>query len=95
MFVEYRLLFPQFLRQRSYHVEYTASRPISEVKQRWVWSVLGWVTAWEHQMLLAFLYFTKEIAELYVQFFFIYILSCTSLSIRLGFALAMRNDCVI
>ena len=44
-----------FLRQRSYHVENTASRPISEVKQRWVWSVLGWVTAWEHQMLLAFL----------------------------------------
>ena len=43
------------LRQRSYHVENTASRPISEVKQRWVWSVLGWVTAWEHQMLLAFL----------------------------------------
>ena len=42
------------LRQRPYHVECTASRPISEVKQRWVWLVLGWVTAWEHQMLLAF-----------------------------------------
>ena len=42
-------------RQRPYHVENTASRPISEGKQRWVWSVLGWVTAWEHQMLLAFL----------------------------------------
>ena len=38
--------------QRPYHVECTASRPISEVKQRWVWLVLGWVTAWEHQMLL-------------------------------------------
>ena len=43
-----------FKRQRPYHVERTASRPISEVKQRWVWLVLGWVTAWEHQMLLAF-----------------------------------------
>ena len=41
-------------RQRPYHVEHTASRPISEVKQRWVWLVLGWVTAWEYQMLLAF-----------------------------------------
>ena len=37
-------------------VECTASRPISEVKQRWVWLVLGWVTAWEHQMLLAFVH---------------------------------------
>ena len=46
-----------FRRQRPYHVENTASRPISEVKQRRVWSVLGWVTAWEHQMLLAFIFF--------------------------------------
>ena len=38
-------------RQRPYHVEYTASRPISEVKQRWAWLVLGWVTAWEYAML--------------------------------------------
>ena len=44
-------------RQRPYHVECTASRPISEVKQRWAWLVLGWVTAWEHQVLLAFVYF--------------------------------------
>ena len=42
--------------QRPYHVECTASRPISEVKQRWAWLVLGWVTAWEHQVLLAFLH---------------------------------------
>ena len=40
--------------QRPYHTEHTASRPISAVKQCWVWSVLGWVTAWEHQMPLAF-----------------------------------------
>ena len=46
--------FLNITRQRPYHVESTASRPISEVKQRWVWIVLGWVTAWEHQMLLAF-----------------------------------------
>ena len=45
------------INQRPYHVECTASRPISEVKQRWVWLVLGWVTAWEHQMLLAFFFF--------------------------------------
>ena len=49
------------LRQRPYHVERTASRPISEVKQRWVWLVLGWVTAWEHQMLLAFHYFSLHL----------------------------------
>ena len=46
--------------QRPYHVECTASRPISEVKQRWVWLVLGWVTAWEHQMLLAFAAFLEK-----------------------------------
>ena len=54
-----------FRRQRPYHVENTASRPISEVKQRRVWSVLGWVTAWEHQMLLAFYHF-------HILFFFIF-----------------------
>ena len=53
--VGYIPLFQSSRRERSYHVENTASRPISEVKQRWVWSVLGWVTAWEHQMLLTFL----------------------------------------
>ena len=41
--------------QRPYHVENTGSRPITEDKQRWVWLVLGWVTAWEYQMLLSFL----------------------------------------
>ena len=42
-----------FPRQRPYHVEHTSSRPITEVKQRWAWLVLGWVTAWEHRVLLA------------------------------------------
>ena len=41
-------------RQRPYHVEHTGSRPITEVKQRRARSVLGWVTAWEHRVPLAF-----------------------------------------
>ena len=45
--------FHLLLRQRPYHVEYTGSRPITEVKQRWARLVLGWVTAWEHRVLLA------------------------------------------
>ena len=35
---------------RPYHVECTGSRPITEVKQNWAWLVLGWETAWEHQV---------------------------------------------
>ena len=34
-----------------YLVENTSSRPITEVKQPWAWLVLGWVTAWEYQVL--------------------------------------------
>ena len=40
--------------QRPYHVEHTSSRPITEVKQHWARIVLGWETAWEHRVLLAF-----------------------------------------
>ena len=40
-------------RQRPYHVESTGSRPITEVKQRRARLVPGWVTAWEHRVLLA------------------------------------------
>ena len=47
------------IRQRPYQDECTASRSISVVKHLWVWSVLGWVTAWEHQMLLAFYIFIQ------------------------------------
>ena len=36
---------------RPYHTEYTGSRPITEVKQCWACLVLGWVTAWEPQVL--------------------------------------------
>ena len=38
---------------RPYHIEYTSSRLITEVKQCWALLVLGWVTAWEHRVLLA------------------------------------------
>ena len=51
-----KVLMPQFepfSRQRPYHVENTSSRPITEVKQRWARLVLGWVTAWEHRVLLS------------------------------------------
>ena len=41
---------------RPYHVENTSSRPITEVKQHWALLVLGWETAWEHRVLLAFLF---------------------------------------
>ena len=35
---------------RSFHVEYTRSRPITEVKQHRARLVLGWVTAWEYRV---------------------------------------------
>ncbi|CAF2162185.1 unnamed protein product, partial [Rotaria magnacalcarata] len=38
---------------RPYHVEYTSSRPITEVKQRRARLVLGWVTAWEYRVSLS------------------------------------------
>ena len=38
------------IRLRPYHVEYTSSRPITEVKQRRARLVLGWVTAWEYRV---------------------------------------------
>ena len=59
-------IYPYFCltsRQRPYHVEYTGSRPITEVKQRWARLVLGWVTAWEHRVLLASLF------SLFIPFF--------------------------
>ena len=43
--------------QRPYHVEHTSSRLITEVKQRWARLVLGWVTAWEHRVLLVFFFY--------------------------------------
>jgi hypothetical protein len=36
---------------RPYHAESTGSRPITEVKPRRAWLVLGWATALEPQVL--------------------------------------------
>ena len=44
-------------RQRPYHIEYTSSRPITEVNECWARLVLGWETAWEHWVLLSLLRF--------------------------------------
>ena len=54
-------IFDTTSRQRPYHVENTSSRPITEVKQRWAWLVLGWETAWEHQVLLSFCCFLSAL----------------------------------
>ena len=43
--------------QRPYHNESTDSRPITDVKQRRARLVLGWVTAWEHRVLLAIVFY--------------------------------------
>ena len=50
-------IFTYISRQRPYHVEYTSSRSITEVKQRRARLVLGWETAWEHWVLLVFFFF--------------------------------------
>ena len=57
-------------RQRPYHAEHTGSRLITAVKQRWAWLVLGWVTAWEHHVLLALYIFYRVFSS----FYFIYII---------------------
>ena len=44
-------------RLRSYHVEWTPSRPIWHVKQRRDWLVPGSETSWESQLLQAFCHF--------------------------------------
>ena len=44
-------------RLRSYHVEWTPSRPIWHVKQRRDWLVPGSETSWESQLLQAFCFF--------------------------------------
>ena len=46
-----------YCHQRPYHVQSTGSRLITAVKQRWAWLVLGWVTAWEHHVLLALFFY--------------------------------------
>ena len=41
----------QVIGLRPYHAESTGSRPITEVKPRRAWLVLGWATALEPQVL--------------------------------------------
>lgn len=41
----------QYFGLRPYHAESTGSRPITEVKPRRAWLVLGWATALEPQVL--------------------------------------------
>ena len=53
--------FTYISRQRPYHVEYTSSRSITEVKQRRARLVLGWETAWEHRVLLAFYFLVLQL----------------------------------
>ena len=65
-FKVYKRIFLAVCRQRPYHVESTGSRPITEVKQRRARLVLGWVTAWEHRVLLA---------TFFLFFFFFFLLS--------------------
>ena len=42
------LSFCSVCRLQRYHVENTGSHPITELKQRRAWLVLGWVTSWEY-----------------------------------------------
>ena len=63
----YKRIFLAVCRQRPYHVESTGSRPITEVKQRRARLVLGWVTAWEHRVLLATFF---PFSSLFFSFFF-------------------------
>ena len=53
--------------QRPYHVERTRSRQLPEVKLRRAPLVLGWVTAWEYGVLLAYTNFYLENAHLHFQ----------------------------
>ena len=90
----YKGYFSAFSRQRPYHVESTGSRPITEVKQRRARLVLGWVTAWEHWVLLATFslsFFSKHLppppppepAPFFSNFKFFYILHIFSSFTRL------------
>ena len=47
----------QIICQRLYRIEQTSVQTITQVKQRRAPSVLGWVTVWQHWVLLAFLSF--------------------------------------
>ena len=57
-------------RQRPYHVGTTGSRSITKVKLRRAWLVLGWVTAWEHRVLLVSFFFILCILSIFINFYY-------------------------
>ena len=65
----YKRIFLAVCRQRPYHVESTGSRPITEVKQRRARLVLGWVTAWEHRVLLVTFFSFSFFFSFFLPFF--------------------------
>ena len=69
-FKVYKRTFLAGCRQQPYHVESTGSRPITEVKQRRARLVLGWVTAWEHRVLLAT--FFVCFSSFFLSFFYLF-----------------------
>ena len=71
--------------QRPYHVERTSSRPITEVKQHWARIVLGWETAWELRVPLAFLFYFILIFSLSLSPCF-----CRCLSLSLSLSLSLK-----
>ena len=80
----YECLFFVVCRQQPYHVESTGSRPITEVKQRRARLVLGWVTAWEHRVLLAtFFFFFLKLSLSFVYFLFLFV--CVTVELLMYF----------
>jgi hypothetical protein len=49
-----QLLVSRSLKSLIYFITYIQKVLMTEVEQHWAWLVLGWVTAWEHHMPLAF-----------------------------------------
>ena len=59
-------------RQRPYHVGTTGSRSITKVKLRRARLVLGWVTAWEHRVLLVSFFLSSHVFYQYIFIFIIF-----------------------
>ena len=85
----YECLFFVACRHRPYHVESTGSRLITEVKQRRARLVLGWMTAWEHRVLLAtFSFLFLEAFIIFRVFFFVF---CLTVELLMYFNLIKIN----
>ena len=82
----YNTFLTRIFSQRPYHAECTSSRPITEVKQHWALLVLGWETAWEHRVLLAFCNFTCRS---------FYSLNVINIIIRLRVVLSRPANCAV